>query len=284
VVRHRKAFTAIELLIAISIIAILVGMLLLGLKHMVGSATGSSSQIGLQNARSMLADLETRDSLTTQLGPIYPTYSTAPIAAPEMVTVEAYDSSSMIPQNNGRFLSPAVVSTQLVMAKLRSVPANRELLSKMAAERLLRPQAGGLPYGSNPVVAGKPIMVSDLPLGSAAVQDHGHPDPPILVDAWNNPIIFVPPAGLTVAFAWTAGKTYAVGQAVGDGSGKYYRCIKTPDAGTPVTDATFWEAMPPSFNATNGVVTSPDRRPFFASAGPDGNFQSPMDNLYSFEQ
>lgn len=31
------------------------------------------------------------------------------------------------------------------------------------------------------------------------------------------------------------------------------------------------------------VITSPDGKPFFASAGPDGNFQTGDDNVYSFE-
>jgi len=278
VVRERKAFTAIELLIAIGIIVILAGMLLLGLKHMVGSTKNNSTQIGLQNARSMMAELETRDTLTNQLGGIYPTYSTTPIPAPELVTVDAYDSSTTIPQNNGRFLAPAVLRTQQVMAKLRAMPDNRQLLAKMAPERLLRPQAGGLAYGQYaPPTTPKLLTVSEQ---MPTPPEHGHPDAPILVDAWNNPIIFVPPAGLQVAFAYDGAKQYAVGEVVGAAGGPYFRNLRGSKGVTAVAGDD-WEQMPPSFT---GTVTSPDGRPFFASAGPDGNFQSPMDNLYSFEQ
>lgn len=280
-VRERKAFTAIELLIAIGIIVVLVGMLLLGLKHMVGSASNSSSQIGLQNARSMMAELETRDSLTNQLGAIYPTYSTAPIPAPEFVTVDAYDSSSTIPQNNGRFLAPAVLRTQRVMAKLRAMPDNRELLAKMAPERLLRPQVGGLAYGQ--YILTTPLSPKLLTVSEQISPEHGHPDAPILVDAWNNPIIFVPPAGLQVAFPYDGAKQYAIGEVVGAAGGPFFRNLRG-SKGVAAAPGDDWEQLPPSFTATNGVVTSPDGRPFFASAGPDGNFQSPMDNLYSFEQ
>ncbi len=33
----------------------------------------------------------------------------------------------------------------------------------------------------------------------------------------------------------------------------------------------------------NQTITAPDGKPFFASAGPDGNFQTGDDNVYSFE-
>lgn len=56
-------------------------------------------------------------------------------------------------------------------------------------------------------------------------------------DAWNNPIIYVPPGGLT---------------------------------GVTIRGST-------------GTITAPDGRPFFASAGADGNFTTGDDNVYSFE-
>jgi type II secretory pathway pseudopilin PulG len=278
VVRQRKAFTTLELLIAIGIIIVLAGMLLLGLKAMVGSTTGNSAQIGLQNARAMMAELETRDSLTNQLGPIYGApvvpFNTVTINAPEFVTTDAYEGSIANPQNNGRFLSEAVASTQRVMAKLRSMPSNRDLLEKTWPDRLLRPQTGGLPYA---ITSGGTLTISTAdPAGTT----HGHPDPPILVDSWNNPIIFVPPGGLVVAFPYDGAKNYAIGEVVGPAGGPYFRNIRV-SKGIATSDGTYWEQMPPAFSAS--VVRSPDGRPFFASAGPDGNFQSPDDNLYSFE-
>ena len=71
---------------------------------------------------------------------------------------------------------------------------------------------------------------------------------PLLLDGWGNPMIFVPASGLRVRLP---------------NNKKDY----------DVTDAT-----------QNFVVTSPDNRPFFASAGPDGDFSRGDDNLYSFEQ
>ena len=37
-------------------------------------------------------------------------------------------------------------------------------------------------------------------------------------------------------------------------------------------------------NGHSVTITSPDNRPFFASAGPDGNFTTGDDNMYSFEK
>ena len=71
---------------------------------------------------------------------------------------------------------------------------------------------------------------------------------PLVADAWGNPIIFVPGNGLQ-------------GVKVGvRGDGSY-----------------------PS-ETSNLTIRSPDNRPFFASAGPDGDMSRGDDNLYSFQQ
>jgi hypothetical protein len=67
----------------------------------------------------------------------------------------------------------------------------------------------------------------------------------ILLDGWHNPIIFVPSPGLGHDGASTAGKVQV---------GGVYR-----------------------------VITAPDGKPFWASAGEDGDFQTGDDNVYSFE-
>jgi hypothetical protein len=64
-------------------------------------------------------------------------------------------------------------------------------------------------------------------------------------DGWGNPIIFVP-ASIGLAGSSTQG-------------------VKL---GT----------------STYVAITSPDGRPFWASAGPDGDFATGDDNVYSFEQ
>lgn len=68
----------------------------------------------------------------------------------------------------------------------------------------------------------------------------------VLADGWGNPIIFVPRNGLITDLG------------------------RKPDGTT--------------FSKTGVVITNPSNRPFWASAGPDGNFDFGDDNIYSFEK
>jgi hypothetical protein len=72
-------------------------------------------------------------------------------------------------------------------------------------------------------------------------------DPPFIADAWNGPIIYVPAGGL---------------------SG-----VKVQDATSAAVTIT-----------STGVTSNPQNRPFFASAGPDGDFTKGDDNVYSFQK
>jgi hypothetical protein len=72
---------------------------------------------------------------------------------------------------------------------------------------------------------------------------------PVLLDAWSNPIIFVPGSGLLV---------WSKSQGVQDSS------------------THIWYVKP-------FLIQSPDHKPFFASAGADGDFSNGDDNIYSFE-
>jgi type II secretory pathway pseudopilin PulG len=101
---------------------------------------------------------------------------------------------------------PAVRETRAMMARLRSLPSNRATLEQLPPSTV---------WG-----------------GATALEG------PLLLDGFNNPILFVPANGLTG--------------------------VRTK-AGTV-------------------TVSDPDHRPFFASAGEDGDFQAGDDNLYSFER
>jgi prepilin-type N-terminal cleavage/methylation domain-containing protein len=84
---------------------------------------------------------------------------------------------------------------------------------------------------------------------------------PVFVDGWGNPIIFV------------------TGGALGSGA-----TLPTDAQGSgpfPM-DAQGLGILRAGGNST--VVQSPDGRPFWASAGPDGDFSKGDDNMYSFEK
>jgi prepilin-type N-terminal cleavage/methylation domain-containing protein len=76
---------------------------------------------------------------------------------------------------------------------------------------------------------------------------------PVVLDGWGNPIIFCLPPGLTNVFLH-----FGTSQAILVG--------------------------PAPQNTTQTAITSPDGRPFFVSAGADGDFTRGDDNMYSFQQ
>jgi prepilin-type N-terminal cleavage/methylation domain-containing protein len=100
------------------------------------------------------------------------------------------------------------------------------------------------------------------------------PDP-ILLDAWGNPILMAPASGLINV--WT-------------------NCTKSAPAlfpppqwggATPTTQLQAWVnplpggGTPPSY--CQKPIVAPDNKPFFYSAGPDGDFTTGDDNIYSFD-
>jgi prepilin-type N-terminal cleavage/methylation domain-containing protein len=84
---------------------------------------------------------------------------------------------------------------------------------------------------------------------------------PVLLDGWKNPIIFVPASGLVVNLAHGAANATTGG---GPASTQYI--VRTSGV------------YPTPFPPVAG-----NDRPFFASAGQDGNFTNGDDNLYSFQ-
>ncbi len=100
-------------------------------------------------------------------------------------------------------------------------------------------------------------QLMETPSGIAPLAPPGAGSAPVILDGFGNPIILVPAAGIEVT----------------------------------VTDPT-----DPS-KVTTKIIRSPDKRPFWASAGPDGYFTDVRyytdpatakpygeDNIYSFEQ
>jgi len=104
-----------------------------------------------------------------------------------------------------------------VMAVLVSMAGNRAILDKLPAEKTWKPD--------------------------------GSSGPPMLLDGWQNPIIFVPTGGM----AWVNSSGVIVRMVTGAG-----------------------------VFATNGETVRQGFGGFFASAGPDGDFSTGDDNVYSF--
>lgn len=301
----RRAFTLIELLVTIGIILILVGILFVAISHMGTSAKEKATRITLANLAGMLGDYGSATGFKTEPGdwvlndgsigtvtsvaPITsfwtaPDYTTTapivaqPLAGPPTVTVDADATTYM------RDASPAVLNTLVAMNMICRVPANRTAIANMPPQNLYVPGfvsvsivtpsqqsnqqywyglSGGstapiqYPMGCH-IISGKNYFVSVVTTSTPPTVGGTTPwrdesaapqQAPLILDAWGNPIIFVPGSGLNVLLL---------------NGGTAYDSTNT--------------------NLLKKTVTSPDHRPFWASAGPDGDFSHGDDNIYSFEQ
>lgn len=344
--RRLYAFSLIELLVVIGLIAILGTLLLMGINKLILNSKRQQTRQTFQNLQAMYSEWDAvnhrhlpswTDSPVQALlvpppppgapNPLISTNVTVP--CPENVTLAANPSPPSDDTTAFNRYGQAVWETRDFMQMLASMPANATALGKMSASSLMTMPAGldgnyipmmPSPYyltgtyvqpantlgtqqasfipaapannvGSNaqsqtynfaavaepnafggttmelfrcvqanpaPAVPPPDIRywvpvgnaVSSAANGGSLVSSEA--TVPVLLDAWGNPIIFVPGGqlGLTVS------------------------SIPSPLAGSGVLVA----------GGRPFVVSSPDDRPFWASAGPDGDFSLGDDNLYSFER
>ncbi len=163
---RRKAFTLLELLITIAIIALLAGLLIYGGRTLFSSQQERQTRVIMQSLDSMITEAEKKVKLTeifdlpTQALLLAP-YNTALFNAPPGQVSEGGDD---------RENSIQVRYAGAILAALARVPENKTALERFPADRRLNTHVRGStppPYESF-----------------------------VLIDGWGNPIIFVPPTGL----------------------------------------------------------------------------------------
>lgn len=194
--------------------------------------------------------------------------------------------------------APAIKNTALALAMLRTVPGVAKSLDSLpnSVTRIPEFYSTSTPYSRGQRVIFRQTNNASLFTGPAAVyvaqrdlapgiaptpgsdntdwaRDFG-----AILDSFNNPILFVPASGLHLGTRYSASRSYAPGDRVFTAAGtarSYFECIAQTTPGTSPANTSFWRPAQP--------VRSPDGKPFWASAGPDGDFDTPADNLYSFE-
>ena len=254
--RRRGGFTLLEILVVIGIILLLVaiGVIAFGALDQSGKVTKTT----LSNLQSMLAEFQAQTNLRDQppfvwrAGTKAPTGATGPTGAPgaslwrdpAVIGTDAKHDGNVASGQPARYTWSAVANTQMVYQFLNRFPSNKQLMTKLPSKQVL----GTIGQGD---------VRGDLTGVERVI------DPPLVLDAWSNPIVFVGSDGL-------AGVRYEA-KKQGDGPPKPQR----------VTTAGIYDLKGSAYD-TDGLPKS--RRPFFASAGPDGDFKTGDDNVYSFEQ
>jgi prepilin-type N-terminal cleavage/methylation domain-containing protein len=247
-----KGFTLVELIVTMSIIIILIGMGVVGFKIMGQQGRTNDTKVALANLAAMMTEMETAAKGTRPNVPQWVWDSGSGLAAvdPAVAPESGYDLN---------FWKAPWRDPPGPTGEPQPLPAPGSVITG-------KPDRDGLTGGVSPagvlntvralaMLQGNPTnkrVVQGLPPEklmrvSANNADTPYDDAqiPILLDGWANPIIFVPSSGLGHDSGSTAGKVLV---------GGVYK-----------------------------IITSPDGKPFWASAGEDGDFQTGDDNVYSFE-
>lgn len=261
----RKGFTLIELIVAISIIAILIGMLVVGIQYVGASSREKATRITLANLQSMLTELET----TAGLGRLpYHGYVPAP--------------AGYIGEGSPNRMNDTFRNTRNAMAILQSVPANASAIAQLPPETMAVLQwQEGVNYLKddqvvhNGVVYHATANTNAQPPGGAWAESANAV--PLPIDAWNNPIIFVAPPNLTQGTSPVWEERYGLTGVDIEGIATNVRIVNPGGSDYPVN------SKYPASSDPQARQRLQHFRPFWVSAGPDGNFQTHDDNIYSFE-
>jgi prepilin-type N-terminal cleavage/methylation domain-containing protein len=305
-----RAFTLIEVLISIAVIGILVSILFLGIRGVTNSAKERQTRATMSILTTLVSNMENESRRSGAVvlptipqwlwregaGPIAGVVeknhaANAPLFLDLWATPYRVDSNA-IPglddQDDGQPMDApmqvnesdprareahrAVLNTQLVMNQIFRFPANISILENQPGSsfRALKWTLGNFDPTTTVVPANRVAYV----LGNVVTHNgtsyrctntHEATSPPAPptnwdvttkisalspIDAWGNPIIFVTRTGLGTGAALVGGE---------------------PPPGAV------------SLGGQSVTITNSDGRFFWASAGPDGDFSTGDDNVYSFE-
>ncbi len=222
--RMRTGFTLLEVLVSISIILLLMGLVFIGFRSISTGQQVNQTKSTLGILDSVLNELAVKTQNLTAA-------SVQPVEWPWNGEV----TPAGLPYNFWAY--PGQVGGE---AEAITAPGNVAVRSddRVGWQMLYTQQV----YRYFRRLPATNTMISNLPKGSFATEPE-IANPPLVVDAWDNPILFVPTSGL--------------------------KGVKLEADVNP--------------NDDSNPIKSPGGKPFFASAGPDGDFSKGDDNLYSFE-
>ena len=262
----RRGFTVIELLIVIAIILILVSLVIVGVRVLATSGRNNQTKTLLQTMSGVTAELKLKSPPTSSV------FYSGTAAMPAMPMVSPGDVTADSGAGN-RTGSPAVLATASVMVQAMAIPDVQTALNSLPAAQLtqLPPPAARLwVWAPN-----APYRVGDYVV---VVNTGNSPPAPSLYHCVNAPLTFpatVPPTADWASASWPpalAGSTRMPLDAWGN------PMIFVPAGGLAGVQ------LSSDSPGTYRTIVSPDGQPFWASAGPDGNFSTGDDNVYSFQK
>lgn len=268
--RHRsRAFTLVELLVVTGIIVVLAGLLAAAIRHLHRVAAAKETLAELHVCRGLLQEYEGRNGLAgieaySTTNPLQLQDPNAPAPGVFPVFVDPWSTFDAVNAPNYTRGDQSAIGTYWPSYEITDVvPGAGITVDATGAGR----------YSCNAVQCTSDVMyllmrvpanrttIQSIPPKQLFVAQAGQAAPtidqgPILLDGWGNPIIFVPRGGLHVT-------------------------MPDPNTGATLTYVVRSTGIIP-FTGTEPLLTG-NERPFWASAGEDGDFTNGADNLYSFQ-
>jgi type II secretory pathway pseudopilin PulG len=244
--RRREGFTVIELILVMGILLFLMAMFFVGLNYVTATAQKRDTASILETAKSMFSEYQQATHLSRiPAGTWQGTAAPATYSGTIPTSPWSWTFTETLPVPPPWAIGQITPSLQSSNAWTNSTLGVDTAAVMYAMEQIPSNQAiiTNLPASKKLTVSG--VNVYGTTLSSVT----------FLLDSWGNPILFVPSGGLAnVRFG---GQTSTVtGQSA---------------VGTTAV------------NGSAITITSPDSRPFFVSAGPDGDVSQGDDNVYSFQ-
>lgn len=283
----RRAFTMIELIVVMAIIVILLGIVVVGFKHVSASGQKRQTQTLLERLKNVTTNTYANKATATRFfqQQVPAVYSNGvPVLTGGTTPYGNAQPWDAVPAA----ANESLFKTGLILKAILADPEAKRIFDDLPTERkkefYFRNTDGQL-VGA-PLATGTTTFT--LPL-----------------DAWGGPILFVfdnwrtatspsadaPHLSASNTFAGVPAPTGGLTELYSASSKTYWQFAARPTVTDPAyaTQYVVPTTTPPYTqvrDAANNVVPafrSPDERPFWASAGPDGNFATHDDNVYSFE-
>jgi len=315
---YPKGFTVIELLIVIGIITLLATFLFYAYNHIVTDTRARDTKTAMQTCEALLSNYQQSTNFARPLPILYAVTPAGTNVNPfGAVTGNTNGASVPTPGNaaanamtstfwtggytgsgepastvvsgdtlrGGKGFTQQVIDTVCVMYCLQSIPENAVILNNVPTQKKISVQVNLVPTPGSNV---SPVNVT------------------LLLDGWNNPILFVPSDGLYSVMTsadptYNAATPYSLGNQVvypiSAPPQPYftYTCINTTGvSGTAPTNPPPNTINMPDTN-WGGLCDPSQLRPFWVSGGPDGDISNTRgdptgsatgthddDNIYSF--